>query len=125
MFDCVLPTRVARNGALFTSQGRINITNRRYSEQSEPLEPDCDCYTCQNFSAAYLLHLFKAKERLGLRLASIHNLRFIFRLMARMKEAIVEGRFDSFRREFQQVYRPTNEAARQEQKERWIKSRGG
>lgn len=125
MFDCVLPTRVARNGALFTSEGRVNITNRRYSGQREPLEPECDCYTCQHFSAAYLWHLFKAKELLGLRLASIHNLRFIFRLMARLREAILEDRFDSFRRGFHQVYQPTNEAARLEQKERWIKSRGG
>ena len=125
MFDCVLPTRVARNGALFTSQGRINITNRRYSSQGDPLEPGCDCYTCQHFSAAYLWHLFKAKELLGLRLASIHNLRFISRLMARLREAIVEDRFDSLRREFHQVYRPTNEAARQEQKEKWIKAREG
>ena len=125
MFDCVLPTRVARNGSLFTSEGRINITNRRYSGQSEPLEPECDCYTCQHFSAAYLWHLFKAKELLGLRLASIHNLRFIIRLMARMREAIVEDRFDNFRRDFQQVYRPTNEVARQAQKERWIKAREG
>ena len=125
MFDCVLPTRVARNGSLFTSEGRINITNRRYSGQSEPLEPECDCYTCQHFSAAYLWHLFKAKELLGLRLASIHNLRFIIRLMARMREAIVEDRFDNFRRYFQQVYRPTNEVARQAQKERWIKAREG
>ena len=125
MFDCVLPTRVARNGALFTSQGRINIRNRRYSSQSEPLEPECDCYACQHFSAAYLWHLFKAKELLGLRLASIHNLRFISRLMARLREAIVENRFDSFRKDFHQVYRPTNEAARQQQKERWIRARGG
>ena len=123
MFDCVLPTRVARNGALFTSQGRINIKNRRYSGQSEPLEPDCDCYACQHFSTAYLWHLFKAKELLGLRLASIHNLRFISRLMARMREAIVEARFDSFRRDFHQVYQPTNQAARQEQKERSIRAR--
>ena len=125
MFDCVLPTRVARNGALFTSQGRVNITNRRFAGQGEPVEPECDCYTCQHFSAAYLWHLFKAKELLGLRLASIHNLRFILRLMARLREAILEDRFDSFRRDFLQVYRPTNEVARQEQKERWLRARGG
>ena len=125
MFDCVLPTRVARNGALFTSQGRVNIKNRRFSGQSEPLEPECDCYACQRFSAAYLWHLFKAKELLGLRLASIHNLRFISRLMARMRLAIVEDRFDSFRKDFHQDYQPTNQVARQEQKERWIRAREG
>ena len=127
MFDCTLPTRLGRNGALFTRRGRIDITKRGQMEQmehSEPVEKDCDCYTCCHFSTGYLLHLFKAKELLGPRLASIHNLRFIFRLMEEMRQAIAEGRFEAFRQEFTQTYQPTNEAARQEQKSRWLKARG-
>jgi queuine tRNA-ribosyltransferase len=124
MFDCVLPTRVARNGALFTRQGRINIANRRFAELDEPLEPGCDCYTCRNFSAAYLWHLFKAREILGLRLATVHNLRFIIRLMAEMREAIRESRFDRFHSSFLSAYQPTDEAIRQEQKGKWLKARG-
>ena len=125
LFDCVLPTRVARHGACFTSRGRVDVTNRRYVEQTEPLEEDCDCYACRHFSAGYLCHLFKAKEMLGPRLASIHNLRFIMRLMADMREAIAEGRFDKFQSEFNSSYQPTDEAARQVQKEKWIKALGG
>ena len=125
LFDCVLPTRVGRNGALFTRRGRIDISNRRYMERSNPLEEDCDCYTCRRFSAGYLWHLFKAKELLGPRLASIHNLRFIMRLMDDMRRSIAEGRFERFREEFNRVYKPTDEAARQEQKTRWLKARGG
>ena len=123
--DCVLPTRVARNGALFTQQGRVNITNRRFAEQDAPLEPDCDCYTCQHFTAAYLWHLFKAREILGLRLASLHNLRFILRLMANIRQAIQEDRFDQFRATFWQSYRPTDEAVRQRQKQKWLRAREG
>ena len=125
LFDCVLPTRVGRNGALFTPRGRIDITNRRYMERSDPLQEDCDCYACRHFSAGYLCHLFKAKELLGPRLASIHNLRFIMRLMDNMRQAITEDRFDRFQKEFNETYKPTNEAARQEQKTKWLKARGG
>ena len=125
MFDCVLPTRVGRNGALFTRLGRVDITKARYLEQREPVEEDCDCYTCRKYSAAYVCHLFRAKELLGARLASIHNLRFVLRLMAKMREAIVEERFEEFRREFHESYVPTSEAARQEQKMKWLKARGG
>ena len=125
MFDCVLPTRVARNGALFTRTGRVNIANRRFAEQDAPLEEGCDCYACQNFTAAYLWHLFKAKEVLGLRLASVHNLRFVLRLMDGIRQAILENRFESFRRDFHATYRPTDEATRQQQKERWLAARGG
>ncbi len=124
MFDCVLPTRVARNGALFTRKGRVDVTRRRFADQSAPVEEGCDCYTCERFSAGYLWHLFRAKEMLGPRLASIHNLRFIYRLMSEMRESIVEGRFQQFREEFWNSYRPTNEAARQQQKEKWLKARG-
>ena len=125
MFDCVLPTRVARHGALFTPQGRVGITNRRFAQVNEPIDEDCDCYTCSNFTTAYLWHLFRAKELLALRLASIHNLRFVIRLMENMRAAITSGTFDSFRREFRDTYRPTNAEARQEHKDRWLESRGG
>jgi queuine tRNA-ribosyltransferase len=125
MFDCVLPTRVARNGALFTRQGRVDITKRRFSEVDRPLEEDCDCYTCRNFTAAYLWHLFKAKELLGLRLASIHNLRFVIRLMEEMRRAIIAGAFEQFRRDFVEAYRPADSAAGQQQKARWLQARGG
>ena len=124
MFDCVLPTRVGRNGAFFTREGRVDITKRRYMEEKGPLDEGCDCYACRRFSAGYLWHLFKAKELLGARLASIHNLRFILRLMEDMRRAIDEDRFDRFREGFHRDYRPTDEAARQEQKTRWLKARG-
>ncbi len=125
MFDCVLPTRVARNGALFTRTGRVDITKRRYANQTEPLDEDCDCHGCRNFSAAYLWHLFKAKELLALRLATMHNLRFILRLMKDMREAILENRFADFQREFWDAYHPTDERTRQTQKDKWLKARGG
>ena len=124
MFDCALPTRVARNGALFTPEGRIDVTKLLYAEQAGPVDEECDCYACVNYSAAYLRHLFRAREILGLRLASVHNLRFVLRLMERIRLAIAEGRFDRFRRDFLDRYRPTNEAARQEQKLRWLQERG-
>ncbi len=124
MFDCALPTRVARNGAMFTPDGRIDVTKRRYAEQSGPVDEECDCYACVNYSAAYLRHLFRAREILGLRLASAHNLRFVLRLMERMRQAILGNRFASFRRDFLDRYRPTNEAARQEHKLRWLRERG-
>ena len=122
MYDCALPTRVARNGSMFTPEGRVDISKARYAEQQGPLDETCDCYTCQNYSAAYLRHLFRAKELLGLRLASIHNLRFVLSLMERMRAAIFENRFESFRREFMDAYKPANEAARQQQKEHWLRT---
>ena len=124
MFDCVLPTRVARNGALFTPTGRVNIANARYADDDNPLVDTCDCYACANFSASYLRHLFKAREMLGPRLASIHNLRFILNLMREMQNAITAGRFDQFRQQFLATYQPTNEARRQTQKHRWVAERG-
>ncbi|KAA1289724.1 MAG: tRNA-guanine transglycosylase, partial [SAR202 cluster bacterium] len=108
------------NGSLFTPNGRVDITKSKYQEQHGPVDDSCDCYTCQNYSAAYLRHLFRSKELLGLRLASIHNLRFVLALMERIRESIVEERFDSFRKEFLQVYKPADEAARQRQKGRWL-----
>lgn len=125
LFDCVLPTRVGRNGAVFTRRGRLDVTKRGFAELPGALEEDCDCYTCRHFSAAYVWHLFKAKELLAPRLASIHNLQFVLRLMSEMRQAIVEGRFDRFHQDFKETYRPTNEASRQDQKTKWIKARGG
>ena len=124
MFDCALPTRVARNGSLFTPEGRVDISKARYAEQEGPLDDTCDCYTCRNYSAAYLRHLFRAKELLGLRLASIHNLRFVLALMERIRIAILQDRFDAFRNDFLGVYQPADEEARQQQKERWLQTRG-
>ena len=125
MFDCALPTRVARNGSLFTPEGRVDITKARYAEQQGPLDETCDCYTCRDYSAAYLRHLFRAKELLGLRLASIHNLRFVLALMERIRASILEKRFDAFRRDFLGRYQPANEAARQAQRELWLQTRSG
>ena len=124
MFDCALPTRVARNGALFTDKGRVDITNRRFKETPGPLQEGCDCYTCSNFSAAYLHHLFKARELLALRLGTLHNLRFIFRLMDDMREALLADRFSSFRDTFLSTYKPTHEPTRMSQKEAWMVARG-
>ncbi len=121
IFDCALPTRVARNGALFTPAGRINIRNAAYREQSAPVDPSCECYACRTFSAAYLHHLFVAKELLFYRLATMHNLTFISRLMERIRSSIFEGTFGSLRRDFMSTYRPTNERTRIQQKEKWLK----
>jgi queuine tRNA-ribosyltransferase len=91
MFDCVIPTRHARNGQLFTSQGRINIRNARFRNDVDPIDPDCACYTCQNYSRAYIRHLQQCNEILGARLATIHNLSFYQALMARIRTAIGTG----------------------------------
>ncbi|MBS1200084.1 MAG: tgt [Proteobacteria bacterium] len=100
MFDCVIPTRHARNGHLFVPGGVINIRNARYADDTRPLDEACDCYTCRRYSRAYLRHLDKCGEMLGPRLATLHNLRFYLRLMEQIREAVQEGRFASFRREF-------------------------
>ncbi len=123
LFDSALPTRVARNGALFTGRGRVNIRNAIYRQMEQPLDPDCDCYTCRTFSAAYLHHLFSSEELLVYRLATIHNLTFIGRLMQKIRGAIEDGTFNSFKSEFLASYQPTNEPARLEQKRKWRKAR--
>ncbi|MFH0914546.1 MAG: tRNA guanosine(34) transglycosylase Tgt, partial [Chloroflexota bacterium] len=123
IFDSALPTRVARNGALFTSQGRHNIGNSLYRTQEEPFDPACPCYTCHTFSAAYLHHLFSRSELLFYRLATIHNLTFLHRLMQQIREAILKGTFDAFREGFLATYQPTEEKVRLEQKEKWLKQR--
>ena len=123
MFDSALPTRVARNGALFTWQGRRNIHNAAFSRMEQPIVPDCDCYTCRTFSAAYLRHLFKSEELLAYRLATIHNLHFINDLMHKLRTAIQGGTFNAFREDFRASYQPTDAEARFEQKQKWLKSR--
>ncbi len=123
IFDSALPTRVARNGALFTWQGRRNIRNAAFSQMDQPLVPDCGCYTCRTFSAAYLQHLFKSEELLALRLATIHNLSFIHTLMEKIRSAILSGTFSAFREDFWASYQPTDEGARISQKEKWLKER--
>ena len=123
IFDSALPTRVARNGALFTSKGRINIRRAAYSKKEGPVDPACDCYTCRNFSIAYLSHLFRSEELLALRLATLHNLRFINNLMQRIRSAIMDDTFGAFRNDFLTNYKTTDEQTRVAQKNRWVKSR--
>lgn len=91
MFDCVLPTRLGRHGAVFTSQGRINLRNARFAEYMEPIDSTCDCWVCQRYTLAYLHHLFRTGEMLGYRLASYHNLAFYARLMTQIRQRIREG----------------------------------
>jgi queuine tRNA-ribosyltransferase len=100
MFDCVLPTRNARNGALFTGQGPVSIKNACYAEDHRPLDEGCSCYTCTHFSRAYLRHLFMAKELLAYRLNTIHNLHYYMGFMAEVRKAIQEDRFEEFRQTF-------------------------
>jgi len=102
MFDCVMPTRNARNGMLFTSSGRLVIKNARYFDDPDPIDADCGCYTCRNYSRAYLRHLYMAKEILASHLNTIHNLHYFVNLMQRMRVAIEEDRFAEFRKEFHQ-----------------------
>ncbi len=97
MFDCVIPTRVARNGTIYTWQGKVSIKRLEYREDPSPLDPECDCYTCTNYSRAYLRHLFLSGEILSSRLNSIHNLHFYFTLMARARAAIAENKWAEFR----------------------------
>lgn len=121
LFDSALPTRVARNGALYTRRGRINIRNAGYSDRDEPLQPDCKCYTCQHFSAAYLHHLFRCEELLAYRLATLHNLFFIISLMEEIRTAILSGEFPGFKKQFLSEYKTVDEEIRIEQKKKWLK----
>jgi len=123
MFDSALPTRVARNGALFSWEGRQNIRNAAFSRMEQPILAGCDCYTCRNFSAAYLHHLFNSDELLAYRLATIHNLSFISNLMNKIRSAIQDGTFVAFKDSFLKNYQPTDEKVRLSQKQKWLKSR--
>jgi len=123
LFDSALPTRTARNGALFTPSGRRNIKNTEFRLKDEPLDLACDCYTCRHFTAAYLHHLFHCEELLFYRLATIHNLRFVLRLLERVREAILKDDFASFEHKFFDSYKSTDEEVRLEQKRRWLEKR--
>ncbi len=116
-FDCVLPTRIARNGAVFTHQGRINLRNARFATDKNPIEPDCQCYTCQNFSMAYLRHLVVAKETLVLRLATLHNLHFMLETMRRIRQSILDGTFVEYKNSFLAAYQAVPEKNRERRKE--------
>jgi queuine tRNA-ribosyltransferase len=100
MFDCVLPTRIARNGTLMTSEGRLVVRNAKHAEDFGPLDPACDCYTCKNYSRAYIRHLLKADETFGIRLTTYHNLHFLLQLMRDVRQAIMEDRLLDFRDDF-------------------------
>ena len=100
MFDCVLPTRIARHGALMTSTGRVNIRDSKYKEDFTPLDKECDCYCCENYTKAYLRHLYVCDESFGKRLLSIHNIRFLIHMMEQAREAIKEDRFSEFKKAF-------------------------
>lgn len=107
MFDCVIPTRYARSGSVFTNRGKIRLIHKKYRSDFYPIDPNCRCYTCENFTRAYLRHLFISKEMLGAILASIHNLHFYQDLMSRIREAISKGNFSKFKRDFLAGYLST------------------
>jgi len=104
MFDCVLPTRNARNGTLYTSRGKVNIRRAEYREDASPLDPDCQCYTCRTFSKAYLRHLYVAQEILSYRLNSLHNITFFLTLVRQARKAIEEGRFAALKAHYVEVF---------------------
>ena len=106
MFDCVLATRIARNGTAFTSKGKLVVRNAKYKEDFSPIDDECDCYTCKNYTRAYIRHLVNADEVLGARLISIHNLRFLLKLMEDIRQSIREDRFLDFRKSFYDKYNP-------------------
>jgi queuine tRNA-ribosyltransferase len=119
MFDCVLPTRVARHGGLFTRNGRVSIKNACFRTMRGPIEENCDCYTCQNYSAAYVHHLARVEEQLYYRLGSIHNIRFMLRLACQLRSAIIAGDYPAFRAEFLARYIPASEDMREAQRDKW------
>ena len=100
MFDCVLPTRNARNGQMFARNGTINISNSRFARDTGPVESDCGCYTCRNYSRAYLRHLYMARELLAYRLNTIHNIHFFINFMQQIRSAILNDSFDAFKTDF-------------------------
>ena len=112
LFDCVLPTRIARNGALITRTGRLNIRNARFAADPQPIEEGCSCYTCRHYSRAYLHHLIRAEEILGYRLATIHNLHSLVSLMAEIRDHLARGAFAQFRQDFVARFRPTDPEVR-------------
>ena len=109
MCDCVLPTRIARNGTAFTSKGKVVVRNATYEKDFTALDPECDCYTCKNYTRAYIRHLIKANEILGVKLLSIHNLKFLTNLMKNVKIEIENDNFGNFKADFYKKYGYTNE----------------
>ena len=104
LFDCTLPTRLGRNGTAFTSIGKLTIRNGEFKSDIRPVDENCNCYTCLNFSRAYLRHLFNTEEILGPTLLSLHNLYFYIRFMHSIRSAIKKGKFKAFRKEFESKY---------------------
>ncbi|MFA7672412.1 MAG: tRNA guanosine(34) transglycosylase Tgt [Clostridia bacterium] len=104
MFDCVLPTRIGRNGTVMTSHGRLIVRDAKYADDFSPMDPECDCYACKNFTRAYIRHLLKCDEILALNLTSLHNLKFLLDLMAKIRQSIMEDRLLDFRDEFYEKY---------------------
>ncbi|WP_439024360.1 tRNA guanosine(34) transglycosylase Tgt [Bacillus halotolerans] len=104
MFDCVLPTRIARNGTVFTAEGRLNMKNATFERDFRPIDEECDCYTCKNYTRAYIRHLIRCNETFGLRLTTYHNLHFLLHLMEQVRQAIREDRLGDFREEFFERY---------------------
>jgi queuine tRNA-ribosyltransferase len=104
MFDCVLPTRNARNGTLYTSLGKINIKRREFAEDDGPLDPQCSCYTCRTFSRAYLRHLYVSQELLAFRLNSLHNLTYFLNMVRGARKAILAGEYQAYKAAFEAAY---------------------
>jgi len=124
IFDCVLPTRLARNGALLTRDGRLNVRNAAFAEDPRPIEEGCTCTACQTFSRAYLRHLIVAGEILGLHLGTVHNVHFMLTLMNDIRQAIGEGRFATFREAFHRRYRVADAGARVKNRASWRRPAG-
>jgi len=129
IFDCALPTRVARNGTFFTREGRLNIRNAQYRDDPSPVEERCSCYACRTFSKGYLRHLVIGREILGLHLATLHNLHFVFDTMCEIRDAIVRGRFADLKREFLARYQVADYEAGKQDRRLWrsslVQSEGG
>ena len=119
MFDCVLPTRVARHGGLFTRNGRVSIKKARFRTERGPIEEGCDCYTCRTYSAAYVHHLARTEEQLYYRLGSIHNIRFMLRLAEHLRASIINNSYPAFRDAFLEGYIPASQEMREAQREKW------
>jgi len=104
LFDCVLPTRLGRNGTIYTKYGKISITNKKYRDDFTPIEDDCECYSCKGYTRAYVAHLFHGKEMLAGTLASIHNLHFIVTLVENIRQSILDDKFFEFKESFLKKY---------------------
>jgi len=125
MFDCVLPTRLARNGAVLTDEGRLNLRNARYAADDRPIQEGCDCYTCRHFTRAYLRHLVMSKEVLGLQLNTIHNVRYLVRLMDDVRRSVREGQFAEFAEGFCCGYRTADADARRRNRAAYLRQLRG